>query len=380
MSLQSSLEALVGKDRKFKKNAKMQEQHSLWLKELYQFPTARPPMQPRSVLPSPCSGCSTLKDVNQKLCHEISSLRGELAAAALEREKRKKTPTRRRSSSSSETVISRAHLQQAVKRKNGVISALRKSRQVLKKNIAQYQSEIARLKKRLETASSGPTEAKRLRKTCNRLSIAVVKARADKTQAASERRVLQRKSTEMHHVIDSLTAEAEERTEETSMLEVKADAKMYSPALRLSVYKCLENQVPVESVSGVISHVIKTLTDLDVPSLPDKTTVSQMAYEMGILSDLRVGEALVTEKDTTLAWDATSIDGSHVNEVHICTQSSVLVLQIDIIPGGKTDDYVNHITACLQDVMNTYGKYVDRDGSVLLQEVHKNIRNTLTDR
>lgn len=104
-----------------------------------------------------------------------------------------------------------------------------------------------------------------------------------------------------------------ELQDESSELQVKANAKTYSPALRQAIYKCLENQVPVESVSEVISFIVSSLTKCTITCLPDKTTVSQMAYEMGVLSDLRVGEVVVNEKNMTLAWDATSLDGSHIN-------------------------------------------------------------------
>lgn len=66
--------------------------------------------------------------------------------------------------------------------------------------------------------------------------------------------------------------------------------------------------------------------------------------------------------------------------VHISTPTATFALQIDVIPGGKTEDYVDHITTCLRDVTTTYACYTGRDVNALLQLVHSNIRNTMTDR
>ena len=50
-----------------------------------------------------------------------------------------------------------------------------------------------------------------------------------------------------------------------------------------------------------------------------------------------------------IAWDATSLDVEHVNEVHInysgsnCGAHVTLVVQIDILAGDTTHDYVDHI-------------------------------------
>ena len=64
--------------------------------------------------------------------------------------------------------------------------------------------------------------------------------------------------------------------------------------------------------------VVKEMTGDCVQSLPSVATISRMAYEMGVLSDIQSGELLVTQDNILLAWDATCIDGSHINEVHIC--------------------------------------------------------------
>ena len=77
------------------------------------------------------------------------------------------------------------------------------------------------------------------------------------------------------------------------------------------------NQVPVEATSQVISGIIRELAQQEVDFPPDKLTISQFSHELGVISDLQVGEVLVHNDNLTLAWDATSIDADHLNEVHV---------------------------------------------------------------
>ena len=47
-------------------------------------------------------------------------------------------------------------------------------------------------------------------------------------------------------------------------------------------------------------------------------------YELGVISDLQVGEILYSSENVTLSWDSTTVDGHHYNEVHfsICHYST----------------------------------------------------------
>ena len=53
----------------------------------------------------------------------------------------------------------------------------------------------------------------------------------------------------------------------------------------------------------VIKAVLEHLGNVTVDCLPDPRTVSYFAYELGIISDLRVGEILYDNDNVTLSWD-----------------------------------------------------------------------------
>ena len=65
-----------------------------------------------------------------------------------------------------------------------------------------------------------------------------------------------------------------------------------------------------------------------------------------------------------IAWNATSLDAKHINEVHVnfsVEPPKSLILQIDVLPGGTTADYVGHISQSLKDVTDIYADYNKMD-------------------
>ena len=95
---------------------------------------------------------------------------------------------------------------------------------------------------------------------------------------------------------------------------------MVSPIVRRAakpIYYCLEHHVPITSICPVIKVVLDQMAGLKITALPEPCTVSYLANELGVLSDLQVGEMMYNGKDITLSWDSTTINGEHINEIHI---------------------------------------------------------------
>ena len=42
-------------------------------------------------------------------------------------------------------------------------------------------------------------------------------------------------------------------------------------------------------------------------------------------------------------WDATTLNGAHINEVHVNTASGSFALNVGKLPGRTTEDYIDHI-------------------------------------
>ena len=71
------------------------------------------------------------------------------------------------------------------------------------------------------------------------------------------------------------------------------------------------------TVCNVINEILFELAGTTVDSLPHSSTVSQCVYELGIISDIQVSEVMYANENLTLSWDSTTVDGTHINELHI---------------------------------------------------------------
>ena len=67
----------------------------------------------------------------------------------------------------------------------------------------------------------------------------------------------------------------------------------------------------------------------------------------------------MTTPNCTIAWDATELDGNHVNEVHVAAPKldgtrSYYTLSVASLAGGTTHDYITHIQESLEDLAQMY--------------------------
>ena len=127
-----------------------------------------------------------------------------------------------------------------------------------------------------------------------------------------ENALLIKKVNELESANDLLLSERSQLVErdEPKCISSKDGKKECNLACRKAIYYCLEYNVPINSVCPTIRAVLKELADIPVDFLPDPSTVSYFTYELGIMSDLQVGEVMYSNENITLSWDATSIDGS----------------------------------------------------------------------
>ena len=92
----------------------------------------------------------------------------------------------------------------------------------------------------------------------------------------------------------------------------------------------------MNKASELIRFISFHLCQKVVKPLPGPATTAQDAFDLGVISDLQVAEALYNAETATLGWDATSLGGSHFNEVHVATKDETknvkeLTLQVKII-------------------------------------------------
>ena len=54
-----------------------------------------------------------------------------------------------------------------------------------------------------------------------------------------------------------------------------------------------------------------------------------MTRELGVISDLQVGERLMSSDNLTLGFDATTQEGVHINTVHVTSKDNCCVISFD---------------------------------------------------
>ncbi|KAK0062763.1 hypothetical protein Bpfe_007968 [Biomphalaria pfeifferi] len=122
------------------------------------------------------------------------------------------------------------------------------------------------------------------------------------------------------------------------------------------------------------------LDRISFTALPCTGTISNMALELGILSDLQVGELMFKENELTLSWDLTPLDGQQINSCHISSKHQNLTLQTFGMPGGTTEDYLEHILNAIHDIGCWYSTYHGIQQHVVLYTLFQSLQATLTDR
>ena len=65
----------------------------------------------------------------------------------------------------------------------------------------------------------------------------------------------------------------------------KKDGKTFSSTYRKCIYNCILNQVPVEATGQLIKDIVEDMTGKTLSAYANTSTVSQCAYELGILGD-----------------------------------------------------------------------------------------------
>ena len=160
------------------------------------------------------------------------------------------------------------------------------------------------------------------------------------------------------------------------------EINIYTDPVRKSIFHMLSSQVPVEKVGSVLQFTIQEITGHTLKDVPSVSTVCRMAREMGVVSDLHAATiACTTSSPITVGWDSTPVDGTHVNETHICTKDGgELTVSLAELPGGKTDDYVECIVNSFKDVITSYSEYVGLSKEEVTASLYRNVSSTIGDR
>jgi len=75
----------------------------------------------------------------------------------------------------------------------------------------------------------------------------------------------------------------------------------------------------MDYVSNVIEGVARSLCNSELSHTKCTSTIRKMISEKNVTSSIHAIEAKLISGKVNLAWEATSLNGKHINEVHVST-------------------------------------------------------------
>ncbi|GFO40098.1 hypothetical protein PoB_006660300 [Plakobranchus ocellatus] len=169
--------------------------------------------------------------------------------------------------------------------------------------------------------------------------------------------------------------------EEDEFCENDETSKIFCNAIRKCVYFCLLSHVPVQAIGQVIKYIAEC-QGKDAIYVPHPSTISRCSYELGILSDIQCREFLNNAETLTLAWDATTLNlkGTHINQIVVSSKHRCMTLATDLLPGGASEDYTDHLVQTLINIVGIYAKFSGSDNLKMMTSIVQKFRCTMSDR
>ncbi|XP_065662136.1 uncharacterized protein LOC136084869 [Hydra vulgaris] len=339
----------------------------VFLSEDFKFPLARASLLP--VQPKTPPSVSLLKTRINRECHSCEK-RKLYNKALLTQNKKLRTVIK--TVKKEKTTISKTF---QVKRVNQLIK--RTSRRISKYQLKaqKYEADVISLTKSLKKLNLKCKSLVKENKSCKKKILTLEFTILD---LEKKLRVQDLALKESDITIDQLNCDINQIEKGSIFTKEK---KSFNASLRLVVYHCLESNVPVDAIPKVIMSCSSLgNVNLKPQDLPNLSTIAQMSREMGVIALLQVAETIINADVVTLAFDATTIKGIHINQIHFATKQQILTASITELPGGKAEDYVKHITDTIEDLANTYAAYYKLEIADVRKKLMGKIMSTLTDR
>lgn len=203
---------------------------------------------------------------------------------------------------------------------------------------------------------------------------------------------LKASNTEMHSIVKDndnerciLSENLKISMQQSGDITTKINKKEYNTETRMTYYGMFANRTPATKATKLVQIVLQQLSGCArLPDLPSEKCVRNYYQEFGIISALQTAELIHANARSTIAWDATTIKGCHLNEVHFSIETPTgpieYLLTIDRVAGGRALDYTSQILRALEVSATLYAKFTNDDAARVLHTIHSNIKTTMTDR
>nr|XP_047136574.1 uncharacterized protein LOC124813491 isoform X1 [Hydra vulgaris]XP_047136575.1 uncharacterized protein LOC124813491 isoform X1 [Hydra vulgaris] len=157
------------------------------------------------------------------------------------------------------------------------------------------------------------------------------------------------------------------------------DNKSYPLKMRMIIYGMLLANVPTGNIRFLISKIGQYL-GVNFTDIPHRSTIEQMARELGCIAELQAAEWAMSNSHLTLGFDATTQEGVHINTVHLTSINNCQVIALDQLPGGTAVDYENQICVAVDHLAFIYSNFHSFPFNECRSRIISNISNTMSDR
>ena len=273
------------------------------------------------------------------------------------------------------------HLKHEINRKRNIIC---------EKNL-----KIRNLRKKILSNTSGTSSFEQLKKVRNELRL--LKRKYKRLQSKMEERktvVLQPhddKTSRLKAAINFKDATINKLEKENSLLLESVEnssisssfkkEKHYPSNIRLFIYDAILMNVPTANIAPLIKSFANRTKLLDLAKdIPHRTSIENMAREIGIIAAFQAAEFIIKNSNLTLGFDATTQNGIHVNSILVTSKETCLIVALDELPGGTSEDYENHITESIDFIAKIYSSFEEIDFQNCRNLLINGIANTMTDR
>ena len=161
----------------------------------------------------------------------------------------------------------------------------------------------------------------------------------------------------------------------------KKEDKHYPSNIRLFIYDAILMNVPTANIAPLIKSFADRVKLLDLAKdIPHRTSIDNMAREIGIIAAFQAATFIIKNSNLTVGFDATTQNGVHVNSIHVTSKETCLIVALDELPGGTSEDYENHRTESIDFIAKIYSSFEEIDFQNCCNLLIDGITNTMTDR
>ena len=351
-------------------------------------PAPAPPTDPTPSkrLRSDCVECAAHKSEIDELKKEISELKEKYVAQMKQFEEEKVEQMKVRDEEEcerkqleeekvalmrdrDEKEYERKLLRQALDRRTVAKDKLKKERDMLAKRLKRREC-------KLPEVLSRDLKNERIKSAFK--SRRVKKLEEDVASFSSQLRTVSRDLNELEKYVNNLECEREEGNVCATEEEVRP--RKYGLNMRKVMYSTMQSKVPYAHAGDLIRSSTKELCGVNISHFPSPATLSRSMFEMSVLSTLQATLVILESDCATLCWDATSLKHQHINEVHVQTDLQTFTLSMCVIPGGRTADYVAHISSVVDKMASVYSEFTGEPREDVSTKILSKIKSTLSDR